>query len=149
MELQSKPLDTFFHWKPYNQPSEIEWKSLPAIFLKQNWCWKLMSLICSIHFSSRCDPWIYLRMSTISSNTWKTSFGMYAFLIHSIHDGRLPTFFLFNVMEKWLNIWSIWSWVCPTRRKPNSPFERFPFQQACLDIQTQFDFIFTTCVVQL
>jgi hypothetical protein len=39
-------------------------------------------------------------MSTISSNMWKTFSGIYDFLIHSIDDGRLPTFFLFNVTEK-------------------------------------------------
>ena len=33
LDLWSKPLDTLFHWKPYNQPSETEWNSLLAIFL--------------------------------------------------------------------------------------------------------------------
>ena len=47
---------------------------------------------------------------------------MYDFLIHSISDGKLPTSFLLNVTEKRLNIWSIWSWVCPTRRKPTFTF---------------------------
>ena len=106
----------------------------PSIFLKQNCCWKLMSLSYSIHFSSRCDPWINLRMSINSSNIWKKGYGMYSFLIQSINYGRRPKLNLFNVTKKWLNIWSIWSWVCPTIRKPTFTFWKISFQKACLDI---------------
>ena len=76
----------------------------PSIFLIRNWCWKLISLSCSIHFSSPCDPRVNLRMSTISSNTSKIGSSMYDFLRHSINDGKLPTSFLLNVTEHLIDI---------------------------------------------
>ena len=120
---------------------------LPSTFFKQNWCWNIMSLRCSIHFSSPWDPLINLRMSIVSYNIWKTSSRMYAFLIHSINDGRLPTFFLFNVTKKWLNIWSIWSWVCPKRRKPNFTFWKIPISTSMLRYPNTIWFLFSRLVL--
>ena len=72
---------------------------IPLIFLIRNWWQKLMSLSCSMHFSSPCDPKINLCMSIVFSNTQKIGSRMYDFLIYSINDGRLPTPFLLNATE--------------------------------------------------
>ena len=96
-----------------------------------------------MHLSSPCNPKINLRMSIVSSNVCTRGSRLYAFLIISINDGRIPTLFLLIVTTKWINIYQYVSHVYSQQEGTQFlPIEKFPIQQTCLDNQTQSNFCF-------
>ena len=100
-----------------------------------------------MHFSSPCNLWLNLHMSTLFSNAWKIGFGKYDFLIFEINDSRLPIFFLFNSTTKQINIWSIWACMCTIRRKPNFTFWKILNSMSMLRYPNTIWFLFSYWVL--